>query len=131
MEQCLHSHHTFIACTEKYYFSHYTTTPAKSDQSCLMSDSSEVAHVRPSVPFCTHLDNLARGRGRGGLFVWLGRNGSAKINIENNKIVKGPPPSPRIKGRRFVINTGLRPSFLPFYGLCDTWRLFRHRALFL
>jgi hypothetical protein len=22
--------------------------------------------------------------------VWLGRNGSAKINIENNKIAKGP-----------------------------------------
>jgi hypothetical protein len=36
------------------------------------------------------LNNLAR-EGRGGLFVWLGTNGSAKINIENNKIVKGPP----------------------------------------
>ena len=61
VELCLHSHHTFMACTETNYFSHYTTTTAKLDQSCLKSDNLEVAHVRPSVPFCTHLNNLVRG----------------------------------------------------------------------
>jgi hypothetical protein len=51
-------------------------------------------HPPPSVH-----TGKGRGEGRGGLFVWLGRNGSAKINIENNKIVKVTPPPTLDKGK--------------------------------
>ena len=86
--------------------------------------------ARPSPSVHTWIIWLGGGGGGVCLSGW-GEMDLQRLISKTIKLWRVPPPSPRIKGRRFVINTGLRPSFLPFYGLCDTWRLFRHRALFL